>query len=113
MKKELLERIKEIEITYDYEESNNNLYNTVIDYMNDIQDFELEYLFEDFISYDMAEEMAKHEIENGGLTRMQHFLPDMCNANLFKINGYGNLENITKEDLDFLKESIIDELKED
>ena len=28
-------------------------------------------------------------------------------ANLFKINGYGNLENITRKDLEMLKEDLI------
>lgn len=105
--------IEKVEITYDYEESYNNLYNTVINYMNDGQDFDFEYLFEDIISYDLAEEMAKNELENGGLVRLYYFLGDAnFNNDLFRINGYGNLEDINKDDLDFLKEQLLDAINE-
>lgn len=111
--RELKEKIESIEISYNYEESYNNLYNTVIDYMNESQDFSLDYLFEDFISYDTAEEMAKNELENNGLVRLYYFLgEDNFNNDLFRINGYGNLEDITKEDLEFLKEQILDTINE-
>lgn len=110
-KKELIKKIEEIEITYDYEESYNNLYNTCVDYMNDSQDFSLEYLFEEIVSYDYVEEMAKSELEHGGLVRLYYFLGNAnCNNYIFRINGYGNLEDITKDDLDNLKQEILDEL---
>lgn len=87
-----------------------NLYNTCIEYMNETQDFDYEYLFEDFIGYELAEERAKYELENYGLERLHYFLGNttFCMQNLFKINVYGNLENITKEDLNTLKEELID-----
>lgn len=112
-KDKLIEIIKEIEITYDYEESYNNLYNAVIDYMNETQDFSLEYLFEDIIDYYTAEEIAKSELEKGGLIRLYYFLGDAnLNNSLFRIDGYGNLEDIFKDDLDNLKEEILENLKE-
>ena len=112
-KKELREKIEEIEITYDYEKTYNDLYNTVIDYMNETQDFDLEYLFEDFIDYDLAEEIAKTEIERGGLLRVYYFLGDAnLNNELFRIDGYGNLTDVSKEDLENLKEEILDNISE-
>ena len=114
MKNEIIEKIESIEITYDYEESYTNLYNACIDYMNETQDFSLEYLFEEFITYDIAEDIAKNEIEKGGLIRLYYFLGDAnLNNNLFKINGYGNLEDVTKDDLDYLKEQILEVLTND
>lgn len=105
--------IENVEITYDYEESYTNLYNTVIDYMNEEQSFDFEYLFEDIISYDLAEERAKYELENGGLVRLYYFLGDAnFNNDLFRINGYGNLEDINKDDLEFLKEQLLDAINE-
>ena len=105
--------IEKVEITYNYEESYNNLYNEVIDYMHDTQDFDLDYLFEDFVSYDTVEEMAKNELENNGLIRLYYFLGEAnLNNDLFRINGYDNLEDITKEDLEFLKEQILDTINE-
>lgn len=111
-KEELIKKIEEIEISYDYEESYCNLYNTCVDYMNDSQDFKLDYLFEDFYSYDVVEEIAKNELENGGLIRLYYFLGNAnLNNTLFKINGYGNLEDVEYEDLEYLKSEILDNLR--
>lgn len=111
--KELKERIENVEINYDHEESYTNLYNTVIDYMNDTQDFDLEYLFEDFIDYETAEEIAKNELNNGGLLRLQYYLGDTnLNDEIFKIDGYGNLKNITIDDLNNLKDEIIENIND-
>jgi hypothetical protein len=105
---ELKDKIEEIEITYDYEDTYNNLYNTVIDYENDTQEWDFDYLFEEYVSYDLAEDIAKNELENGGLVRLYYFLGDAnLNNDMFRINGYGNLEDINKEDLEYLKDEIL------
>lgn len=111
--RELKERIENIKIDYDYEESYTNLYNTVIDYMNDAQDFDLEYLFEDFIDYETAEEIAKNELNNGGLVRLSYYLGDTnLNDEIFKLDGYGNLENIDIDDLNNLKDEILENIND-
>lgn len=105
---ELKDKIEEIEITYDYEDTYNNLYNTVIDYENDTQDWDFDYLFEEYVSYDLAEDIAKNELESGGLVRLYYFLGDAnLNNDMFRINGYGNLEDIDKDDLEYLKDEIL------
>ena len=105
---ELKDKIEEIEISYDYEDTYTNLYNTVIDYENDTQDQDFEYLFEEYVSYDLAEDIAKNELETGGLVRLYYFLGDAnLNNDMFRINGYGNLEDINKEDLEYLKDEIL------
>ena len=109
--RELRERIEKIESSYDYEEYYTELYNATVDYMNDTQDFDFEYLFEDIIDYDLAEEYAKQELENRGLLRLYYFLGDAnLNNNMFKIDGYGNLTDINKDDLDYIKEELLDEI---
>lgn len=113
MNKERLEefkkKIENIDITYDYYETYTQLINTTIDYMNETQDWDFDYLFEDFLDYEIAEEQAKYELENGGLARLYYFLGNAnCNNDLFKIDGYGNLQDIYKDDLDYLKEQIIE-----
>lgn len=111
--KKLLQKIESIEITYDYEETYNNLYNACADFGNDSGCWELDSLFEDYYSYDTVEEIAKHELETGGLLRLHYFLAGSELRNeIFRINAYGNLEDIHKDDLDFLKEDIIDKIKE-
>lgn len=107
--KKLKEIVESVEITYDYEDVYYNLKNAIIDYMNDSQDWDFESIGEDIIDYDFAEEQAKHELENGGLLRLYYYLGDAnLNSDLFKINGYGNLESVYKEDLQNMKEEILD-----
>lgn len=109
--RELRERIENIESSYDYEEYYTELYNATVDYMNYTQDFDLEYLFEDIIDYDLAEDYAKQELENGGLLRLYYFLGDAnLNSDIFKIDGYGNLTDINKDDLDYIKEELLNEI---
>lgn len=107
--KKLKERVESIEITYDYEEAYCDLKNAVTDYMNDTQDWDFETIGEDIIDYDFAEEQTKYELENGGLLRLYYYLGNAnLNSNLFKINGYGNLESVYEEDLQYIKEEILD-----
>ena len=107
--KELKERVESIEITYNYEETYCDLKNAVIDYMNDTQDWDFETIGEDIIDYETAEQQARYELENGGLLRLYCYLGDAnLNSDLFKINGYGNLENVDIEDLKNIKEEILD-----
>ena len=110
--KELKDKIEKIEITNNYDECYGELYNACIDYMNETQNFDLDYLFEEFVDYETAEERAKYELENG-LERLYYFLGDtkISNNSLFRINVYGNLENISKEDLEMLKEEILKKKK--
>ena len=107
--KELKERVENIEVTCDYEESYCNLRNTIIDYMNDTQDWDFETIGEDIIDYELAEEQAKYELEQGGLARLYYYLGDAnLNNNLFKVDGYGNLQDLEKTDLEYMKEEILD-----
>lgn len=109
--RELKERIENIESNYDYSNYYTKLYNTTIDYMNDTQDWNFEYLFQDIIDYDLAEEYARQELENGGLIRLYYFLGDAnLNNDIFRIDGYGNLTDVNKDDLDYIKDTIIDEI---
>lgn len=106
---ELKNKIENIEIDYDYDTTYRNLYNACNDYMNESQKWDFDYIFEDFIDYDTAEEIAKQELENGGLIRVYYMLGDAnLNNELFKINGYGNLEDVDIDDLRYIKEEILD-----
>lgn len=111
--KEFKERIENIKSSYDYDSYYTDLYNATIDYMNDSRDYDFEYLFDDIITYDVAEERAKYELENGGLIRLYYFLGDAnLNNELFEIDGYGNLTDINKDDLDYIKEEILNTINE-
>lgn len=108
--KELKKEIERIEIDYDYEEAYNNLYNSCINYDDS---YEFDELFYNFINYDEAEEIAKQEIDNGGLARIACFLQDVdLSQDIFKLDGYENLQNVYKDDLELLKEEILDKIEE-
>lgn len=111
--KELKERIENIEISYNYEETHTELKNAVIDYMNDTQDWDFEAIGADIIDYELAEEQAKYELENGGLVRLYYFLGNAnVNNALFKVNGYGNLEDLELADLENMKEELLAAINE-
>ena len=106
--KELKEKIENIEVGYNYEETYTTLKNAIIDYMNDTQDWDFDYIGEDIIDYELAEMQAKHELEEGGLIRLYYFLGNAnMNNELFKLNGYGNLEDLDIDDLNNMKEEIL------
>ena len=111
--KELKERVENIEVTYNYEESYCNLKNAVIDYMNNTQDQDFEEIGENIIDYELAEEQAKYELEQGGLVRLYYYLGDAnLNNNLFKVDGYGNLQDLEKTDLEYMKEELLAAINE-
>lgn len=114
MKKEELKKYLEgYNLTYDLEKDYTNIYNYCIDYMNDAQDWQLEYLFENFITYEKAEDIAKNEIDNGGLIRLYYFLGDAnLNNNLFEIDGYGNLKDVYSGDIRNLIDEILEALED-
>ena len=110
---EYRDKVADIEVNYDYDKTYSDLYNVAYEYMEEYNDYDLEYLFEEYIDYDLAEEMAKHELEEGGLARLYYFLGDAnCNNDLFRVDGYGNLSDIGKDDLDYLKEEILSNIED-
>lgn len=68
----------------------------------------------DFITYEEAEEIAKKELENGGLMRLYCFVDGVdLSADIFKIDGYGNLQNCYKDDLIYAVDDMIANEEED
>lgn len=111
--KEFKKIIENIEVSYDYDKTYTELLNTCIDYQNETQDWDFEDIFEDIVDYELAEDRAKYELEQGGLIRLYYFLGDAnLNNEIFKINGYGNLQDLTKEDLEIVKEEILSRINE-
>ena len=113
--RELRENIEGIAIGYDYEAVYGELYNTMDEYWCETQHWFGEDLFANFVDYDYAEELAKYELEEGGLARLYYFMGDVnfvC-CNLLKINAYGNLEEVDIDDLNLLKDELIAEIDEE
>lgn len=109
---DFIEKIENVKVNYNHNFSDIycELYNICIEYENVCDCMEL---FNDFIDYDTAEEIARTELEKGGLFRLKCFLLNDCdlNANLFRLDGYGNLEDVTLDTLENLREDILETIK--
>ena len=108
--KELKELVENIEITYDYEETYNKLYNVMIDAWNDGLCCDSEELFTEYIDYETAEQIAETELRENGLARLYYFLgnANVAVGDVFRINGYGNLEEVHFDDLENLKDELLE-----
>ena len=103
MKKEIKEAIKtskELVENYRLEEAIECLMNCDDDVFEFLTEYGIEHI-------DTIEEIAKNEIEQGGLSRISYFIGDtnFSTDEYYLINGYGNVENIDK---DFLEGLIYD-----
>lgn len=69
-------------------------------------------LCDEYIDYDTANEMAKNQLESGGLARLYYFMGEVNfhSEDIYRINGYGNLESVTKESIEGLYEEVVDML---
>ena len=107
--KQLRKEIEKIDITYDYEETFCNLANATIDYQNDTQTGDFEYIFEEYID----DEILKYEVEcnlkEHGVWAVRNLLNDIKEeCGIYKIDAYGYGHDITKEDLEDIKEQILE-----
>lgn len=110
-KEKLRKKIEEIEITYDYESTYCDLRNACIDYMNETQDWDLDYAFDEFVDEEILKEMVKYKIDNEGLWSVVNLLSNINRyEGIYRIDVYGYGYDIDKEDLETLKEDILDRI---
>lgn len=91
-------------------------YNTTIedwfcDLYNILSDFDGEDMLYDYIRIEDAEEMAKDQLETGWLARLYYFMGDVnwnC-VDLVHLDGYGNCEEATSDDLIDIIDDVIDD----
>lgn len=67
-----------------------------------------------YIDEDYATELAKHELEQHGIGRLYTFLGDVNfnSESVYRLDSHGNLNSITKEDIEILYEDVVECLKE-
>lgn len=110
---DLKKKIEEIEINYDYDSVYCDLRNATIDYMNETQDWDFDYLFEEYTDEEILTEMVKYKIDNEGLWSVQNLLMDINNyEGMYKIDAYGYGHDIDIDDLKDLKQNILDMIEE-
>ena len=85
------------------------LYNETMEYS-----YDLEWIFNDYVTKDVVEEILKSEIKKGWIERVYFFLWEVnpCSNNLFRINGYWNLEEVDSDDIENLIDTLEYELVE-
>lgn len=98
-----LNEIKE-NITYASEEDYKKIYNVCSN--DDI----LDYLDEK--NYVTSEDEDRVISENSdSIDRLRYFIGDTYSAEIYRLDGYGNLENVTGDDLQGLCDDLVKELK--
>lgn len=106
--KNFYEDICNVAINYDEAADSvyNQLYGICENYENECDCTEF---FNNFIDYSTAEEIARTELETNGLSRLKCFIGNCyLDTDLFRLDGYGNLENVTVDTLETLREDILD-----
>lgn len=111
-KKELLEKIEETEEAiknYKYD------FDSIYEELRELaEEAGCEDYLNDYVDEWTAEELLKNEVENGGLARVVHFLSgvEYLNDNIFILDGYANLRNVTMGDFECTLYDIKREVEE-
>ena len=115
-KRKLIKQLKQIkdEMSYLYSEEYAKIYNACVDIDNKYQKepYLCDYIHEqNFVEDD--EEMDYLIQQNSScLERLRYFIGDTYRSDLYQVNAYGNLTNVTRDDLKCLCDELIDILKE-
>lgn len=119
LKKETIKKLEEIKdnLNYDNAENYANIINTLIDYDNDAQD-EL-YLYDnivqliDIVDDEVLQYYVDYQIKTFGQDRYFYMFNQVNNiCGVYVIDSYGNLRDITQDDLIEMIDESIDRLKE-
>ena len=116
--RELYNKLQEYNYAETYASDYDDVYNLIIDYMNDTGDYDYEYLFDDFVDAEYIAEYLKKELNEeapeDALARIYYFLGDanfMAN-DLWRIDGYGNVADINGDDVRYIIQEIMDDLED-
>ena len=113
-KRKLLRQIKEYkdEVGYDNEQNYSKLYNMCVECDNEYGE---PYLTDHIVESDLIdEEDVKYHMEQIGtdLDRMRCFIGDTTSDTIYRLDGYGNLDNATRADFLDLADELIEMLQE-
>lgn len=110
---QLKKEIESIEITSDLESVYCDLINATIDYQNDTQTWDFEYIFEDYIDDEILAYAVKDNLERFGVWAVKNLLDDINDeVGVYRVDAYGYGHDITMDDLEEIKEQIMGVIKE-
>lgn len=122
MKKLKLETIKKLEelksnFSYDMEENYKNMVNIMIDYDNEAQD-DL-YLYDttlqliEFVDEETFKYYIEYQFKEFGMCRAPYIFRSLeYSDSIYKIDAYGNLQNVDTEDFTYCIDEAIKKLSE-
>lgn len=109
-KRNLIRTLKEIKenLSYDYRKDYSQIYNACVEIDNKYQ--QSPYLT-DYISYQdfVDEESLDYLIQqaDNDIDRLRCFIGDTYSADIYKLDGYGNLQNVDYDDMATLCDDLI------
>ena len=107
--KQLKNEVEKIEIGYDYESVYCDLINATIDYQNDTQKWDFEWIFEDYIDDELLKYQIEYNLKEFGVWAVRNLLDDIKDENgIYRVDAYGYGHDITTEDLNDIKQNILD-----
>ena len=121
LKRKTINDLKEIQntLSYDNEENYRRMINTLIDYDNEAQDklylYDSIYELYNFVDDELLTYHIEHIKDSYGyydLTRLRYFINDTYDDGIYYINAYGNLENVTTDDISYCIDEAIEKLEE-
>jgi hypothetical protein len=118
LKIETIERLEEIKDnlgTHCDDENYSDMINAMIDYDNEAQD-DL-YLYDrtqelvEFMDDELLEQYVQEQLASYGVERVRCLLNNTIGSSIYKLDAYGNLENVTDDDFICCIDNAIETLK--
>jgi len=113
-KRNLIKTLKDIKenLSYDYQKSYNQIWNACVEVDNEYgEPYLCDYISEEnYVNEDEISEIFIPQ-NSDSLARLRCFIGDTYSSDLYKIDGYGNLQNIDKSDLECLCDELIGMLR--
>lgn len=116
LKKETIKKLEEIKnnLSYNNEENYTNMINTMINYDNEAHDnlylYDTTQELVTFVDDEILNYLIKENSDS--ITRLRFFINDTNDDYIYKLNVYGNLENVDINDFEFCIDEAITKLKE-
>lgn len=113
MLQETIKKLNEIKEYIDYNKAYTDMINTAIYYDNEMQD-DL-YLHDIVVDYGFCdEELVNYLLENIGndITRLRYFIGDTMSDDIYIVNDYGDLENVSMDDIIMCIDELLEMLEE-
>ena len=106
---QLKNEVENINIGYDLEKDYCDLINATIDYQNETQTWDFEYIFEEYIDEEILKYQIEYNLKEFGVWAVKNLIDDIKDeCGIYRVDAYGYGHDITQEDLEEIKEQILD-----